>query len=142
MKLENSSDYKAKCRQALIEMTLNTASNSDRDLLDLMKYYNLTGILDQNEYLLAQLRQYVDDRFHFMGRALILEYCNFLKDMGMFFQDSEMIVMLQNYFKSNYYDFELTEIFQLMKLNAYCFYKSDDFMQSLQDSVGIRIKEE
>lgn len=60
----------------------------------------------------------------------------------MFFQDSEMIVMLQNYFKSNYYDFELTEIFQLMKLNAYCFYKSDDFMQSLQDSVGIRIKEE
>ena len=76
-----------------------------------------------------------------MGREMILEYCNFLKDMGMFFQDGEMVSMLQTYFQNNYYDFELTEIFQLMKLNSYCFYQSKEFLESLQDSVSVRIKE-
>ena len=66
-------------------MTLNTVSNNDKDLLDLMKYYSESGILDQNEYLLAQLRQYIEHRFNFMGREMILDYCEFLKDMGMFF---------------------------------------------------------
>lgn len=79
-------------------MTLNTVSNNDRDLLNLMKYYSESGILDQNEYLLALLRQYIDQRFHFMGREMILEYCEFLKDMGMFFQDEDMVKKLQQYF--------------------------------------------
>lgn len=90
-----------------------------------MKYYNESGILDDNEYLLAQLRQHVGSRFPFMERTIILQYCNFLKDLGMFFEDKEMVQQLNDYFIETYYDFELTEIFQLMKLNAYCFYKSD-----------------
>ena len=49
-------------------MTLNTVSSSDEDFLELMKYYNDDGILHQNEYLLAQLREYIGNRFDLMQR--------------------------------------------------------------------------
>ena len=68
-------------------MTLDTTSSSDEDLFELMMYYDEHGILSENEYLLAQLREYLDNRFNFMSRQLILKYCTFLKDIGMFFQD-------------------------------------------------------
>ena len=75
-------------------MTLNTASSSDQDLFDLMKYYDENDILNQNEYLLANLRGYVDQRFSFMDRQMILKYCEFLKDLGMLFEDRELIERL------------------------------------------------
>jgi hypothetical protein len=72
-------------------MTLNTASSSDEDLYNLMQYYNENDILNQNEYLLANLRTYIDERFHYMDRHMILKYCEFLKDLGMFFEDQALI---------------------------------------------------
>ena len=92
-------------------MTLETASIADKDVLELMIYYNKSGILSENEYLLAYFRQYLEKRFSFMDRNTIISYCNFLKDLGMFFEDRDMIEMLENYFKNNYASFELTEIF-------------------------------
>jgi len=59
---------------------------------------------------------------------MILKYSNFLKDLGMFFEDLDMIKRLEKYFESNYYLFELGELFQLMKLHAYCFYQPDSFI--------------
>lgn len=70
--LENSKGMHSAARQALIQMTLNTVSSSDQDLLNLMVYYNEAGVLDQNEYLLAELRQYIGQRFDYMNRDLIL----------------------------------------------------------------------
>lgn len=63
-----------------------------------MHYYNEEGILDQNEYLLAELRQHIDFRFNYMSRSLIMKYCIFLKDLGMFFEDQDMIQKLETYF--------------------------------------------
>ena len=63
-----------------------------------MQYYNQTDILSENEYLLAMLREYIEQRFQYMSRDLILKYCTFLKDLGMFFQDKDMIVLLNEYF--------------------------------------------
>lgn len=122
-------------------MTLNTVSNNDEDLLELMKYYNEAGILDQNEYLLAQLREYIDERFDIMKRETILNYCTFLKDIGMFFEDADMIQRLNKYFHTNYYIFELSELFQLLKLNAYSFHQPENFMEMLLDTVTIRVKQ-
>lgn len=102
-----------------------------------MKYYDENEILNQNEYLLANLRAYVDDRFNFMDRHMILKYCEFLKDLGMFFEDKELIDRLQKYFSNNYYNFELSELFQLLKLHAYCFYKPEKMYEMIQDSVGV-----
>lgn len=106
-------------------MTLKTVSSNDEDLLSLMQYYSEEGILNENEYLLAMLRQYVDERFNFMERKTILKYCEFLKDVGMFFEDKEMITRLNEYFTSSYYNFELNELFSLMKLHSYCFHKPE-----------------
>jgi len=92
-------------------MTLNTVSSSDQDLLELMTYYNEQGIIDQNEYLLAQLREYIDHRFDYMDRHMILKYCTLLKDLGMFFEDKEMIQRLESYFEKSYFLFELGELF-------------------------------
>lgn len=121
-------------------MTLKTVSSNDEDLLALMQYYSDEGILNQNEYLLAMLRSYVDERFNFMGRKTILAYCEFLKDVGMFFEDKEMIIRLNNYFTESYYIFELPELFSLMKLHSYCFHKPETMQGMLQDSIGLRVK--
>lgn len=139
--LENPKEYYAKTKSALVEMTLKTVSNNDEDLLELMKYYNEAGILDQNEYLLAQLREYIDERFDIMKRETILNYCTFLKDIGMFFEDADMIQRLNKYFHANYYIFELSELFQLLKLNAYSFHQPENFMEMLLDTVAIRVKQ-
>lgn len=121
--MEHPEKFHDQLRQALVAMTLNTASSSDDDFYSLMKYYDENDILNQNEYLLANLRAYVDQRFNFMDRKMILKYCEFLKDLGMFFEDKELIERLQVYFTNNYFNFELSELFQLLKLHAYCFHK-------------------
>ena len=139
--LDDPKDLHVKTKSALVEMTLNTASSNDEDLLELMKYYNEAGILDQNEYLLAQLREYIDERFDYMKRDTILNYCTFLKDLGMFFEDADMIKRLNEYFHANYYVFELPELFQLLKLNAYSFHQPENFMEMLLDTVNIRVKQ-
>ena len=123
--METPKKFQEQLRSSLISMTLKTVSSNDEDLLKLMQYYSDEGILNQNEYLLAMLRQYVDERFNFMDRKTILKYCEFLKDVGMFFEDKEMIVRLNEYFTSNYYVFELPELFSLMKLHSYCFHKPE-----------------
>ena len=57
-----------------------------------MQYYDQTDILSENEYLLAILREYIEKRFDQMSRGLILKYCTFLKDLGMLFQDKDMMM--------------------------------------------------
>jgi hypothetical protein len=44
------------------------------------------------------LRQYVEKRFDYMDREMILKYLEFLKDLGMFFEDKILIEKLDNYF--------------------------------------------
>ena len=65
-------------------MTLKTTGSSDQDLFELMHYYYENDILNQNEELLAKFREYLENRFDYMHRKMILKYCNFLKDLGMF----------------------------------------------------------
>ena len=139
--LDSKREYKQQLRSVLVGMTLNTTSSSDADLFELMMYYDEKGILNENEYLLAQLREYLDNRFDFMDRQLILKYCTFLKDIGMFFQDQSMILRLEEYFSNHYYVFELSELFQMLKLQAYCFYKPEKLPLLIADSISIRVKQ-
>lgn len=139
--IEGSESIQRNVRQALIQMTLNTVSQSDQDLYDLMVYYNDVGIIEQNEYLLADLRRFVDDRFDYMSRSMILKFCNLLRDLGMLFEDKDLMLKLQRHFEVNYYLFELDELFQLMKLHAYTFYQTEGFMKMMEDSVAIRVKD-
>ena len=123
--------FHGKIREALVKMTLNTASISDQDLYDLMVYYNDNDILNENEHLLAMLRGYVDQRFPYMERSVILNYCTLLKDLGMFFEDKDLIVQLEEYFLDNYTEFSLEELFSLQKLTSYCFYQPPKLLQML-----------
>lgn len=139
--IEGSEHLGRNVKQALIQMTLNTVSQSDLDLYNLMVYYNEQGIIERNEYLLAELRQYIDARFDYMDRTMILKFCNLLKDLGMLFEDKDLMLKLQRHFEANYFLFELAELFQLMKLHAYTFYQTESFMRMMEDSVAVRIKD-
>jgi hypothetical protein len=59
-----------------------------------------------------------------MDREMILKFSDFLKDLGMFFDDKILIEKLDHYFQNNYHHFELLDLFKIMKLQAYSFYKS------------------
>ena len=71
----------------MIGMTLETSESTDADFYELIKYYDQEGILIENEYLLARFREYVEQRFDYMDRSVLLKYCDLLKDLGMFFED-------------------------------------------------------
>lgn len=79
-------------------MTLSTVSSSDEDLYELMRYYSEVGIIDNNEFLLAELRTYLDQRFDFMDRKIMLKFCIMLKDMGMLFEDKDLLDKLEHSF--------------------------------------------
>ena len=79
-------------------MTLKTSESTDSDFYELIKYYDEEGILLENEYLLARFRQYVEDRFDYMDRLVLLDYCDLLKDLGMLFEDHDLINRLCNHF--------------------------------------------
>lgn len=51
-----------------------------------------------------------------MDREMILKYSEFLKDLGMFFDDKSLIEKLDHYFQNNYHNFELLDLFKIMKL--------------------------
>ena len=106
-----------------------------------MHYYNSIGQLTENEYLLAELRTHLETRFGYMKRATILKFCNFLKDLGMFFEDKDLILKLESYFNAHYYEFELNELFEMHKLIAYSFYQPTKMKEMLQDSIAVRIKD-
>lgn len=42
------------------------------------------GILEENEYLLAKVRIYLEDRFNLMEMPLMLNYLELLTELGMF----------------------------------------------------------
>ena len=73
-----------------------------------------------------------------MDRTVLLKYCELLKDLGMLFEDDGLIERLDKNFQSNYHSFELHELFQLMRLGAYCFYKPPKLLELLYDSIAIR----
>lgn len=122
-------------------MTLNLSGASDDAFLELMQYYEQQDMLHSSEDLIMKLREHLELRFDFMRRDTLLKFCNFLRELGLFFEDSQLIMRLEHYFKSNYHDFELAELFELMKLQAYCFYKPENFLQLMFDSVWIRVQQ-
>lgn len=93
-KIDNQKSFLEKVREQLVGMTLKTVGSSDKDLYNLMRYYLDQGILETNEYLMATLREYLDQRFDVMDRDMILKYCELLKDFGMFFEDHDLIIRL------------------------------------------------
>ena len=121
-------------------MTLKTSESTDADFYELMKYYDEEGILLENEYLLARFRQYVEERFDYMDRSVLLKYCDLLKDLGMLFEDHDLINRLNNNFQGNYHSFELGSLIHLLRLSSYCFYKPPGLLALLRDSIGVRSK--
>ena len=59
---------------------------------------------------MANLREYVDQRFEYMERGIILKYAGLLKDFGMLFEDADLIQRLHHHFKGNYSNYELSEL--------------------------------
>jgi len=75
-----------------------------------------------------------------MTRSNILKFCDLLKDLGMFFEDSELILMLEEHFLNNYHEFELTELILLKKLLSYSFYQPQRMLALLHETLNFRCK--
>ena len=121
-------------------MTLETSESTDADFYELIKYYDEEGILIENEYLLARFREYVEQRFDYMDRSVLLNYCDLLKDLGMLFEDADLITRLNANFQENYHSFSLPSLIHLLRLTAHCFYKPPQMIELLRDSIGVRAK--
>lgn len=49
----------------------------------------------------------------------------------MLFEDKDLILKLESYFNTNYYAFELNELFEMHKLVAYSFYQPTKMKEML-----------
>ena len=139
--LQNGSNFRELVINHIIKMTVNSQEMNDQRYFELMTYYNKNNLLIENEYLMAHFRQYVDMRFDFMDRVDLLMYCELLRDLGMLFDDEDIIKRLNRNFQSFYYQFELSQLFQLMRIQAYCFHKPPGMLDLILDSISICAKE-
>ena len=67
-RIDNPDGMRASLLKAIITMTLALQGSGDQAFLELMKYYDEQGILEDNEDLLMKLREHLEIRFDFLQR--------------------------------------------------------------------------
>ena len=86
-RLDDPAKFRADLHSAIVKMTVNLGGSAEDSFLELMQYYEKQDMLHTSEELMMKLREHVEERFEFMRRDTLLTFCNFLKDLGMFFED-------------------------------------------------------
>jgi hypothetical protein len=106
-----------------------------------MKKFDKIGLLTSNEFLLAKVRIYVEQRFHLMDRQMLLDYLAFLDYLGMLADDKGMFLLITNNFERNYYLYEIPQLCQLFKILSHCHYSLPKVVELIEDSLKIRMND-
>ena len=106
--------FTGKLDEALHKIASDLTSGNDADYLTMLRMFDDKGMLSDD--LIHRLRENVEIRFDYMPRDTLLDYCELMKDLGLLFEDTHLIGRLESYFKNNFSNFTLPELFKLLKL--------------------------
>lgn len=71
--------------------------------------------------------------------TLVVEYAEFLKDIGLWYWNTSLIEILQTNFEVGMVNYSEKTMCKLIKLIAYNFQKNEGFLQMLEDALCLRI---
>ena len=71
--------------------------------------------------------------------TLVVEYAEFLKDIGLWYWNTSLIEILQTNFEVGMVNYSEKTMCKLIKLIAYNFQKDEGFLQMLEDALCLRI---
>lgn len=74
-----------------------------------------------------------------MEKETVLDFAEFLKDMGLWYWNTALVSMLETHFNKNYYNYEIDTMCRLVKLIGYNYNRSDDMFTLIEDSMKIRL---
>lgn len=85
---------KEKVIKTIVDLVMEFSSYEDEALLEIMNSFHEKGLIEKEPELAVKLRVYCQERFDLMERSTILGYFEFFKEMGMFFEDKEGMLLL------------------------------------------------
>ena len=68
---------------------------------------------------------YFQERFPYMEREAILGYLELFRELGMLFEDQEIVLMLGEHLAKTYHLYDLGQLFKVYKLFSNNFYRND-----------------
>jgi len=89
-----------------------------------MKLMQKLGELEKNLELVAKIRIYFQDRVEYMDKTVMLQYLYFFLELGLVFEDKDLMVVIQEHLTKNYYKYELDELFKTYKIISHNFYRN------------------
>lgn len=54
----------------------------------------------------------------------MLDFLEFFLDLGLVFEDKELMVLIKSHLEKNYFLYELDELFKVYKVSSHNFYRS------------------
>lgn len=104
----------------MIELTYDAIKNDDKDMLEIFRLLHSLGVLDQNEELCQYFQNFCEERFRLLPKdKLILEFAEFLKDIGLWMWNIKMMEILKNSFTISMLNYDEATMCRLIKLIAY-----------------------
>ena len=120
---------KKKLVDKIVELTYECIKSNDEDLLSLFKLFHINGVLEQNEKLVHYFQHYAELKFATLPKdGLILEYSEFLKDLGLWHWNTTLIDLLKTNFEVSMLSYNEGTTCRLIKLIAYNHKKDEEFL--------------
>ena len=126
-------------KSTIIKLTFDSIKSSDQDLLELLKMFKNKGYFETEDILCTYVQDYVEERFDFISKPIVLQFATFLKDLGLWYWNTNLVQMMKNHFAKHYFKYNFEELCRLVKLIGYNHQKNDEFLSMIEDSLKIRI---
>jgi hypothetical protein len=129
-----------KLMEKAVELTYEAIKSSDEDFLALFQLFRAKGVLQQSDELCTYFQHYTEDRFRLLPKdTLILDYCEFLKDIGLWHWNAKLIEMLKHSFTTAMLSYNEQTMCRLIRLIAYNHVRDNDFIRLIEDSLCMRV---
>lgn len=128
-----------KMRETIVQLTYDCIKSNDNDLLELFKLFMQKGYLDNDENLCCYIQEYVEERFSYISTPMTLTFACFLKDLGLWHWNTNLMQMIQNHFTKSFYLYEFDTLCRLVKIIGYNHLKNTEIIELVEDSIKVRL---
>ena len=127
--------------ETVIDQVPSAIKNSDSDMLKLFKRFNQLGILKMEKYekLCHFLQDYACSRFEFMDKDQILDFAEFMQQIGLWHWDQMIMSQIEAHFSANYVQYDVTQMCRIVNLVGSNYLQSEDLLSLIEDSLKLRL---
>ena len=102
---ESINDYfnRAKVIEGIAELILESRIFEDEAFLEVLQECHSRGLIEKYQDLGVKARVYFQERFTFMDHKTILGYLELFKELGMLFDDKEIMLLMKPHLAKSFH---------------------------------------